>query len=354
MFYINTLVTGGAERVISRLAVHFARAGYETHFVTSFPVEGEYPLSEDVVRYSLEEQELPQSRLMRNLSRIMKLRRLCKQVQPDVLISFMQEPNFRAILATVGLPVKTIVSVRNDPNREYGGTMGRLVGKYIMPLADGCVFQTEQACAWFPRRLRERSAIILNEVNEAFFQTERSNAEHVVCLGRLSAQKNHSMLIRAFSRVAKRYPEQNLLIYGKGDYYEILEQLIRELHLEERVKLMGTTDQVHEVLSRSGIFVLSSDYEGMPNALMEAMAVGVPSVTTDCPCGGPNMLIRHEENGLLVPVGDEEAMADALDRLLSDPEWANRLGDQARKDAQQYNPERIFQEWKAFVDKYIR
>ena len=353
MFYINTLGTGGAERVMSQLANHFFRAGYEVHLVTSFPVDGEYPADEGVRRYSLEEQELSQSRLMRNISRIAKLRKLCKQIKPNVLISFMQEPNFRAILAATGLPVKTVVSVRNDPNREYGGKVGRFVGKHIMPRADGCVFQTAQAQVWFSEKLQKRSAIILNEVSESFFKVERTGAQHVVSLGRLSAQKNHAMLIRAFGRIADKHPDQNLLIYGKGDYAEMLEQMIGELGLQERVKLMGVTNQVHEVHSNAGVFVLSSDYEGMPNALMEAMAVGVPSISTDCPCGGPEMLIRDGENGMLVPVGDEDAMAAALDKLLSDPQLAHRMGEQARIDAQRYTPEKIFREWKAFIDQYI-
>ena len=353
MFYINMLSTGGAERVMSQLANHFSRAGYEVHLVTSFPVDGEYPVDEDVHRYTLEAQELNQSRLMRNISRIAKLRKLCKKIKPHVLISFMQEPNFRAILATAGLPVKTVVSVRNDPNREYGGTLGRFVGKYIMPLADGCVFQTAQAQAWFPQKLQKRSAIILNEVNESFFKTERTGAKHVVSLGRLSAQKNYAMLIRAFGRIAGKHPDQDLLIYGKGDHAEMLEQMIGELGLQERVKLMGVTTKVHDVHSKAGVFVLSSDYEGMPNALMEAMAVGVPSISTDCPCGGPEMLIRDGENGLLVPVGDEEAMAAALDKLLSDPHLAQKMGEQARADAQRYTPEKIFKKWKAFIDQYV-
>ena len=353
MFYINTLGTGGAERVMSQLANHFCRNGYEVYLVTSFPVEDEYPVDKSVLRYSLEAQALSQSRLMRNISRITKLRKLCKDIKPHVLVSFMQEPNFRAILATAGLPVKTVISVRNDPNREYSGKLGRLIGKYILPRADGCVFQTAQAQAWFPKKLQEHSAIILNEVSESFFETKRTASNHVVTLGRLNNQKNHTMLIQAYSRIAEKYPGQNLLIYGKGENAEKLQQLIQELNLQNRVMLMGPTNQVHDVLSKAGVFVLSSDYEGMPNALMEAMAVGVPCISTNCPCGGPEMLIQDRINGLLVPVDDAEAMADALDNLLSAPQTAQTLGEQARKDARRYAPEKIFQEWKAFIDRYI-
>lgn len=353
LFYINTLGKGGAERVICQLANRFSGEGYEVTLATSFPVEGEYEVSERVRRISLEKEELRQSRLIRNITRIRKLRQLCKEWKPDGMVAFMQEPNFRAILATIGLPVKTIVSVRNDPNREYAGKIGRFVGKHIMPLADGCIFQTEEAKQWFPKKLQDKSTIIMNEVSDSFFEVQRKPSLNVVTVGRLAEQKNQCMLIRAFAKIAQKFPGQNLLIYGSGDYAERLKREINILHMENRAFLMGSTSRVQEVLAQAGVFVLSSDYEGMPNALMEALAVGVPSISTDCPCGGPNVLIRHEENGLLVPVGDENALADAMDRLLSDRAFAEKLGKQARQDAKRYEPEVIFEEWKTFVDSIL-
>lgn len=353
MFYINTLGGGGAERVISQLANRFFESGNEVVMVLSYPVENEYPLVSGVKKVYLEQQERGQSRVMRNISRIQELRKLCKAFSPDVMISFMQEPNFRAILATIGLPVKTIVSVRNDPNREYAGKIGRFVGKHIMPLADGCIFQTEEAKQWFPKKLQDKSTIIMNEVSDSFFEVQRKPSPNVVTVGRLAEQKNQAMLIRAFAKIASKFPEQNLLIYGSGDYTELLKNEINGLQLEDRVFLMGSTSQVQEVLAQAGVFVLSSDYEGMPNALMEAMAAGVPSISTDCPCGGPRMLIRNGENGLLVPVGDENALSAAMERLLSNRSFAEKIGKQAQEDAKRYEPKVIFREWKAFVDSIM-
>ncbi len=350
MFYINTLSTGGAERVISQLANRFSDDGYQVTLVTSFPMDNEYPLLEKVERVNLENEELHQSRFSRNISRIKKLRKLCRSYRPDVLISFMQEPNFRAILSTIGLPVKTIVSVRNDPAREYAGRLGHLVGKYVLPMADGCVFQTEQAKQWFPKKLQNKSTIIFNEVSTAFFDTMRAKQpKHIVAVGRLSEQKNHPMLIRAFARIAEKYPEQNLLIYGEGDCRSKLQELIDELGLAKRIYLMGSTSQVANVLSTAAVFVLSSNYEGMPNALMEALAVGVPSISTDCPCGGPNALIEHEKNGLLIPLGDEKELVLSLDRLLSDASFAQRLGQAAQNSAERYMPKVVFESWKSYI-----
>ena len=354
LFYINTIGKGGAERVITQLANRFSEASYDVALVTSFPTDGEYIVGDNVLRISLEEKEVIQSRLMRNATRILKLRQVCKSWKPNVVVSFMQEPNFRTILATLGLPIKTIVSVRNDPEREYAGKIGRIVAKCILPMADGCVFQTEEAKKWFSKKLQSKSVVIMNEVSNTFFEAERCFTHNIVTVGRLAKQKNQRMLIRAFSKVATKYPERNLLIYGSGDYEEFLRQEISTLCMDKRIFLMGATSDVPEALSHSVIFVLCSDYEGMPNALMEAMAVGVPSISTDCPCGGPRTLIRHGENGLLIPVGGEDALAEALDRFLSDPEFAEKLGKQAKIDAKRYEPQKIFEEWKSFVESVVQ
>lgn len=353
MLYINTLQTGGAERVISQLAIRFAEAGYDVSMVTSFPCASEYPIGAQAKRYNLEETEIVQSRLMRNVTRIGKLRKLCKIQKPDVLISFMQEPNFRAILATRGLPIKTIVSVRNDPDREYAGKIGKVVGKHLLPLADGCVFQTKQAKAWFPVKLQKKSTVIMNAVDEVFFNVAREQPEDILTTGRLFVQKNHAMLIHAFSQISEKYPDQNLLIYGAGELETELAEQIHALGLEGRVLLKGRTMDVPSVLARAKMFVLSSDYEGMPNALMEALAAGVPSISTNCPCGGPASLIRDGENGLLVPVGDADAMAEAMDKLLSDRAFAEQLGSCAKKQAEQFNPEAVFEQWQSFVARVV-
>lgn len=353
LFYINVLCKGGAERVLLQLADRFSRDGYKSIVVTSFEAGDEYELPEGVERISMEKNETQLPRLKKNVFRIKKLREICKREKPGMVISFMQEPNFRSILATYGLPIKTIVSVRNDPNREYAGWIGRMVGRCILPMADGCVFQTEEAKKWFPKRLQKKSKIIMNAVSQSFFDVSRENASNIITVGRLNEQKNHRMLINAFASIAEKHPNQNLFIYGEGDLRAHLEQMIETLHLQDRIKLMGNISNVPEVLASAAVFVLSSDYEGVPNALLEALAVGVPSVSTDCPCGGPKMLIEQEKNGLLVPVGNEQALVEAIDKLLANTTYAETLGSVAKERAKRYMPDKIFGEWKAYVEQVI-
>ena len=351
LFYINAINGGGAERVMVNLAKYFSENEYETVLVTSFQDTWEYPLGAKVRRLTLENEELKQSRIKRNLSRIKKIRSICKQEKPDVLVSFMAEPNFRAVAATRGLPVKLLVSVRNDPDREYSGKLGHFVGKYLLPMADGCVFQTGDAQKWFPKRLQKKSEIIYNAVKEEFYSVERKpiRGEIVTC-GRLTEQKNHKLLINAFAKVQKAYPFAVLKIYGEGALREELQDQINALNLNEKVFLMGDTNNVAKALETADLFVLSSDYEGMPNALMEAMAAGVPCISTDCPCGGPRELFAEELSDKLVQCGNAEQLAEKICKALE----AAENGMTEKKHAEIFKPDRVNQTWKNYIDRLIR
>ena len=348
MLYINVIYGGGAERVMVNLAKYFSENGYDTTLVTSFRSTGEYPLAPTVRRLTLEETEIKQSRIKRNLSRIKKLRALCKAEKPDILISFMEEPNFRAILATRGLPVKTLVSVRNDPNKEYAGKLGWFVGKVLLPMDDGCVFQTSDAQKWFPERLQKKSRIIYNAVKEDFYQVERTPVRgEIVTCGRLTEQKNHKLLINAFAEVRKIYPYATLKIYGEGALREELQDQINTLDLNEKVFLMGATNNVAKALQTADLFVLSSDYEGMPNALMEAMAAGVPCVSTDCPCGGPRELFGNLCVEDLVCCNEPKQLAQTMEKKLEQ----NDQSCMQRKRAEQFRPEKINYEWIKYINE---
>lgn len=354
MLYINSLGKGGAERVFVQLAERFARNGYRSVLVTSFVDETwEYPVSEQVERISIFRDRIGGSRIGRNRVLIKELRCLCKKFRPAVLVSCMEEPNFRAVLASRGLKIKTLVSVCNAPEKEYAGKLGFVVGKILMPMADGCVFQTPEEKAWFPERLQKKSRIICNQVSETFFDVHHTGErKNIVSVGRLNPQKNQAVMINAFSRIADR-TDENLLIYGEGEMRESLQRQIDGLGLGERVKLMGQSGNIAEDIKGAKLFVMSSDYEGLPNALLEAMALGLPCISTDCAGGGPAMVIDSGVNGILYPIGDEAALAENMLRLLENEEAAAKLGQNARETAEKFRPEPIFAEWCGYVEKII-
>lgn len=353
LFYINVLSGGGAERVIANLANQLTENGLEVVLVTSTSTPNEYSVDESVKRIILDKiLKGKENRISKNLKLIFQLRKRIKIEKPDVVISFMQEPNFRLVLATRGLKTKTIVSVRNDPVKEYPGRVGWIIGKILLPMADGCVFQTEDAKHWFPLKLQKKSRIIYNAVADEFYKTPLINRNKktriVVSCGRLSKQKNHKLLIEAFSLVVKKYDDVILKIYGEGELKNDLNLLIVKLGLQNKIQLMGSTSNVPLALAEASVFVLSSDFEGMPNALMEAMAMGLPCISTDCPCGGSRMLL-DEGGGLLIPVRDKKRLYGALDEVLGNQEKSNRMSMNAKEKAQKFRADYIFQEWYDYI-----
>ena len=193
----------------------------------------------------------------------------------------------------------------------------------------------------------------MNQVDGRFFETELSPERRgIVTAGRLNVQKNQPLLIKAYSKIAPKV-QDDLFIYGVGELREELLALAASLGISERVHLPGASGNMPETLSRARLFVLPSDYEGMPNALLEALAMGLPCIATDCPCGGPAMVIDQGRNGWLIPVGDETALAARMLWALRSPERCETVGNAARLRAEAFRPENIFSLWKNYIEEII-
>jgi len=353
LFYIDSLGAGGAQRVMSNLANYFNDKRHSVVLVTDYPLDNEkYTINTNIRRIYLRD-GISGNLVIKNLERIITLRRVVINETPDVVISFLGHPNTRMLLATIGLKCKKIVSVRNDPFKEYGtkATKKRMIN-HLFRLADGIVFQTEDASSYFDSSIRKKSSIIFNPVSNVFFNTELNSArKDIITLGRLNKQKNHDLLIEAFSEI-KDLIDGNLYIYGEGELREKLEKKIVELKVNNRVFLMGNTSEPENILSRAKLFVLSSDYEGMPNALMEAMAMGVPCIATDCPCGGPRALLGADFMALL-PVGDKQALRTAILELYTSETFQHVNSELVRNKADKFRPEMILNEWHDFIKRIV-
>lgn len=351
-FYIDTMQKGGANRVIANLANYFVSCQYDVWLINDVICKddgGEYQVDARIHRKVLNVNK--NNTLLSNLLRIQKIRSLLQENSIDVAVSFMGPPNVRLLVAGVGLKCKKIVSVRNDPNVEYGASFfAKLATRIIFLFANACVFQTKDAESYFSKRTRNKSKIILNPVHPSFFQIERNQeTSNIITVGRLFEQKNQKLLIDSFNLIQKEFPNENLVIYGEGPLRKNLEQYVAELGLSNRVFLPGQISNVADAMAKASVFVLSSDYEGLPNALMEAMTVGVPVISTDCPCGGPRSLIQNSSQGELVPCGDAQQMANALFRLLSNREYRNGMSTHERARAKQFHPTAICGEWEKFI-----
>ena len=357
IMYIDMMAHGGAQRVMGNLADYFTNQDIEIILVNDFKLDEkqiQYDVNPKVRREYLQKINYGNV-IIKNIRRIMKLRSLIEQEEPDLVLSFLGRPNKRMLLATIGLDTKKIVSVRNDPNNEYGKTfLKKAFARVLFRLADGCVFQTSDAKNYFPKAIKSKSIIIPNPVNEEFYCLERNKkVKNIVSIGRLEVQKNNMLLIQAFKNIASEFPKENIIFYCTGSKLSYLRNIVEELKMEDRIIFAGYTNYVPEKIASCKIFVLSSDYEGMPNALMEAMASGVPCVSTDCPCGGPKELIINNQDGVLVPINDVDRMSSALSELLRNDRLRKKLGDNAKKRAEKFKAERIYSIWKQYFEKVI-
>jgi glycosyltransferase involved in cell wall biosynthesis len=336
------------------LAEYFHRNNYEVILVTQYKQDVEYNINPKISRIYSEPEEnlLNNSRLHNFRIRFKTLRNIWKTYKPDIILSFLGKNNLMAVATSMLLPVKTVVSVRGEPTMEYQGKLMSFLAKLLFRFADGVVLQTKQSMKFFPKAVRKKSVIMSNPLNPEFLDRKYTGTRDdlIVTVGRLDDNKNQAMLIHAFARIATEFPNMKLVIYGDGECMSELEDLVRAKNLADRITLPGSITDVPEHICRARIFALTSNTEGMPNTIMEAMALGLAVVSTDCPCGGPAQLIEDGENGLLVPVGDAYALADAFRRILNDSSLEEKLRENALRITVNLAPDKVNKEWRDYLD----
>lgn len=357
-FHLNCLEQGGAERVVTNLANQFVERGYQVVLATEWYGENEFQIDSRVkrVHVGLREGDEKKNHLHQILLRVKYLKKFIKEEKPDILIPFARKALYRGLMAAYFIKIPVLISIRTDPAGHYEELSDKIQIPILFPRVDGCVFQTEGQREFFAPRLQRNSRIILNPINPKYIGVERpaKRSKSVVQSGRLVDFKNQPMLIRAFIKVHEKHPDYDLKIYG-GDSFdgtkEILEELILQNQAQDYIHLMGASDSLEKDLADAALFAFTSDWEGLPNALMEAMALGLPIVATDCPCGGPRTIMTNEVDGLLIPIKDEQALADGINRLIEDPALAERLGKEAGKIANRANGEVVFEQWRDYIEE---
>ena len=300
-------------------------------------------------------EEVTSNRLANFLRRLKKLRNIFKDNNPDLILTCNGKNNMMTLAAAAGLRCRVVLSVIADPVMEYYTKAMRIIAKTFFVLADGIVVQTKEVKKFFPDSIAKKCKMLPNSLNPEFMleKYDGPKLKEIVAVGRLDVNKNQAMLIQAFSYVADDYPDYKVVLYGDGEERSNLQKLIEEKGLQERVILAGKVSDVAERIRKSEIFVLTSYTEGMPNALIEAMALGLTVISTDCPSGGPRQLVEDGINGILIQPGDIDALAIALRNLLSDDVYRHELGMQAYKLQQELNPERVNAMWRDYFEELI-
>jgi len=350
-FYISALRKGGAERVMVNLIEYFKGRGYRVSLVTQYSAECEYEIDKDIERiYSdITSEEETDSRIINFIKRYRKLQGIWKNLQPDVILSFIGLNNIMTILTTRRLHIPVAVAVRGDPKEEYAGKKLYTLAQKYFPKANLVILQTEDSKDFFNKSVNMKTVVLRNPLSKALLEISpiKSDAreKRIVTAGRLDSNKNQAGIIKAFAGCVEKHPEYSLSIYGDGEDRTKLEQLAIDLGIAEKVEFTGNVPDVWERMKNAQIFVLNSYTEGMPNALLEAMSLGLACISTDCPCGGPKQIIKDGENGLLIPTGDDDKLFEKLSALLDKQEMIREIGEKSLVIREEYSPEKVLSEW---------
>lgn len=353
LFYIDNLQKGGAERVISNLSNYLIKDN-EIDIMLNSTKDIAYELNKNIKLIDIDGNKIIKNPISKNINRLKVIKKKVIEENPDIIISFLPMPSYRMLLLKKKLKKPIIVAERNNPKDEYSSFVDKILMKKLYKKADGFVFQTNEQKEYFDKKIQDNSIVIFNPIKEEFMEkniVEKENA--IINVGRLAEQKNQKMLINAFAKVCNKYKDYTLKIFGQGPLKEELEKQIEDLNLKGRVILEGVSDNIKSELEKSKIFVMTSNFEGMPNALIEAMSLGVASISTDCPCGGPRELINDNINGFLIKNNDEEALCYKLEQLLSDESKIKSFGNEAEKIKQKLNIDSIAIQWKEYIYSVI-
>lgn len=358
-FLIQTLSSGGAERATAALANEMSAKGEDVKIVTFNSGESFYKLNDDVKIVNMNLQKFPSNpvkKVLACIKRMLDIRKIIKSQGFDVLVCMNSVLAGYGIFSTAFTKTKTVGSERNNPYKYFNGKILSVVKKISAVLSDGYIFQTYAAREYYSDKLKNKSAVIPNAVfNPAVSEIEPAEIRQKIIygVGRLTAQKRLDCLIDAFSIVSEKHPDYKLVIFGSGELQNELQNQIDVLGLSDKALLAGSNPDALKFVSKGSVFVLSSEYEGMPNALMEAMAVGVPCVSTRCKMG-PEELIDNGENGVLVSDGcSKEELADGIFSIIENEDFANKLSMNSRKLLETHSVSAITDKWIEYLKSVV-
>ncbi len=353
VFITSSIGYGGASKMLCFVAESLAQRGHNV-FVCNISSTC------DTVEYrrTIEGAEVFDIKEIDHVGRVKAIKSIVKRVKADVIISFTEMPNIYAKIVGLLCGIPSIMSERGDPERTNGKRgLKNKIAVFIQNRSKGGVFQTDGARQFFGRGLRKRGVVIPNPI---FVKGKIPVVEHserqksVVSVGRLdNDQRRYDVMLDAFKLFSTKHPEYVLKLYGKGSDEELIKQWVIDKGLSQKVKFMGLTTEPMQDIARDGMFIITSDYEGISNSLLEAMAVGLPCVSTDHTPGGARLLIQDGVNGLLAPIADAEKLAGAMCKFAENDDLAKSCGNEAKKVLERFAPSKIIDMWEQYILKVV-
>lgn len=353
VFVTRNMKAGGAERVIAQLANYFHIQGLYVSIITLDYHDLFYEINKSIKLYSIGNQS--KNRIIDKLLRYYKVRKHIVNESPDLVLAMPEEIGIFVIPALLGTKLPVFVSERNNPWLMPWKKTTRFMRRLFYPLAAGLIFQTKAASTFFSKKLQEKAIVLPNPLDLSRVPEPHTGKrrKEVVSAGRLEKQKNFSLLIRAFAQFYKVHPDYVLTIYGEGSLKKELVDLATTLLPEHSFSFPGNTPRLLEKMNGASMFVLSSNYEGMPNVLIEAMAMGIPVISTDCPPGGPRELIKNGHNGILVSTDNVNELWQSMLKIAESDELSFDLGMNALGIKDELDSNKVCQQWKEYLDEII-
>ncbi|MFT4232621.1 MAG: glycosyltransferase [Leucobacter sp.] len=350
LFLSHELGGGGAERVTVNLANYLVEKEWPVYLLPLQVGLPPYPIDSRVNV----DTGIPQggSRYARGLRKLSYIVRALRVFKPDVVVSLDAGFPYLA-LPTLGTPFKLVTQLATDPTYQMArGRSFHLMYNRVFANSDRIVFQTEGARDFFREGVRRKGVILSNPLRHDLVHNPspfEDRDKEIVSFGRLIPQKRPDVLVAAFAEFHKKYPDYHLSMFGDGELEQKVRSQIQGLGLNDVVTLSGFRADIHDRIRNAGMYVLSSDVEGLPNAMLEAMAMGIPSVCTDCAPGGAREMIERYKCGELTSAGDPKALAAAMDKVVSNPALADEFIAAGAAVGHDLSGDRIYEQWAELI-----
>lgn len=340
LFVMNSFGGGGAERVSSILANWLSQRGYRIRIVALSAGKSRYEFRDEI------ETREAKTVFGGKAGQVCFLHKEIKEWDPDLIICLSLSGTYSLLLSGILKQYPVILSQRNDPESDVKGIIRKYLRDVAYKKARTVVFQTETAKQYFPKDVQAKSVIIYNPIMKDLPKWDSScHKKRIINFCRLERQKNLPLLIDAFDEVNKRYPDYELWIYGNGSERDRIIEYSSMKSSADRIHIKPFTADIHKIVSESAIFVSSSDYEGISNSMLESLAIGIPVVCTDCPCGGAKQFISDGKNGFLCRPGDVNDMISKILYMIEHRDRTLIMAEKAMKIRETLREEKILQQW---------
>lgn len=344
VFVTDTMHPGGSERVISVLSNEMSRQGLDVQIICLRGLKSFYDLDNGIKLVCAEAVKTNTS----IIKKVLWLRKYINKENPDFVIPFMTPVFCLTLFSLLFTNNRIICSERIDPTKT--SPIRKLMRSILLPSTTWLVVQTQQIKTYYRKSIQKKCSVIYNPVNESFFEVfDSERKKRFISVGRLAAQKNQKLMLDAFNVVHQKHPEFSLSIYGEGELKDELHAYIRENDMSDFAILEGTTNNISKEMQSSYAFCLSSDFEGMSNAIIEAVCAGLPIVTTDV--SGAQELIGGNNGGIITPVGNTEKFADAMLEIIENPERSNIMREININKREMFKTSSIVDEWLSLLNE---